>query len=421
MMNKVTDYNNLEEWFCKVANNEIKPSLVHLIGDVGVGKKTDVRNIIQEYGYRCININCIYDKDHSRFKKKTFVNELSHIVTNRNIEYYLTGKKDVVVIHNLHVITEKAFYDDMLKLNSDVEFVTPVICILNKNYISERFLSYMTKNCIVFNYPKKSQEELESILKEYGKQYGLKTIPNELINETFDSKGNIYALMRKCREYALTKCLSKNIYNSCKIDKNIVTKCFNDLCNQNESWTRKQDIIKSQGSLIRLLMPSHVFAGLDQDETKDLKESHEIASMCMKNLAAGELLSGTNNTIYASLLQCIYPTFKVQNTTIKSMVLSNCQSTSNMCVLPRLLYPHPEEQYIYILYYIIEAIELEQARKKIKDETEWNTWLPCLSKIGLNELQQKYLKIFSKYTISKKKVNRFLLRLHGAIPDVNTV
>ena len=73
MMNKVTDYNNLEEWFCKVANNEIKPSLVHLIGDVGVGKKTDVRNIIQEYGYRCININCIYDKDHSRFKKKTFV------------------------------------------------------------------------------------------------------------------------------------------------------------------------------------------------------------------------------------------------------------------------------------------------------------------------------------------------------------
>ena len=107
------------------------------------------------------------------------------IVTNRNIEFYLTGKKDVVVIHNLHVITEKAFYDDMLKLNSDVEFVTPVICILNKNYISERFLSYMTKNCIVFNYPKKSQEELESILKEYGKQYGLKTIPNELINETF--------------------------------------------------------------------------------------------------------------------------------------------------------------------------------------------------------------------------------------------
>ena len=98
------------------------------------------------------------------------------------------------------------------------------------------------------------------------------------------------------------------------------------------------------------------------------------------------------------------------------MVLSNCQSTSNM-YLPRILYPHPEEQYLYILYYIIEAIELEQARKKIKDETGWDNWLPALSKVGLNELQQKYLKIFKNYNISKKKVNRFLLRLHGAIPE----
>ena len=122
-MNKISNYINLEDWFCKVANNEIKPSLVHLIGDVGVGKKTDVRNIINKYGYRCININCIYDKDHSRFKKKTFVNELFHIVTNRNIEYYLTGKKDVVVIHNLHVITEKAFYDDMFERRPVFVFV----------------------------------------------------------------------------------------------------------------------------------------------------------------------------------------------------------------------------------------------------------------------------------------------------------
>ena len=125
------EYSNLGEWFKKVCNDEIKSSLVHLVGDVGVGKKTYVRNVIESYGYRCININCIYDKDHSCFKKKTFVNELSHIVTNRNIEYFLTGKRDVVVIHNLHVITEKSFYDDILKLNATVDFVTPVICILN--------------------------------------------------------------------------------------------------------------------------------------------------------------------------------------------------------------------------------------------------------------------------------------------------
>ena len=101
------EYSNLEEWFHKVSKKEIKPSLVHLVGDVGVGKKTYVKNIVENCGYRCININCIYDKDHSCFKKKAFVNELSHIVTNRNIEFFLTGKRDVLVIHNLHVITEK--------------------------------------------------------------------------------------------------------------------------------------------------------------------------------------------------------------------------------------------------------------------------------------------------------------------------
>tara|TARA_B100000965_G_C19603538_1_gene764614 strand:- start:32357 stop:33613 length:1257 start_codon:yes stop_codon:yes gene_type:complete len=411
------EYSNLGEWFKKVCNDEIKSSLVHLVGDVGVGKKTYVRNVIESYGYRCININCIYDKDHSCFKKKTFVNELAHIVTNRNIEYFLTGKKDVVIVHNLHVITEKAFYDDILKLNATVDFVTPVICILNKNYISERFLSYMTKNCIVFRHEKKTHEELKEILKDVCKSYGIKTVPKILIDEIDSLNGNIYALMRKCREYAFTGTLSRKTFHSCKIDKNIVTKCFTELCNENESWSRKQDIIKSQGSLIRLLMPSHVFAGLDNNEILTFKEKHKISSLCMKNMSVGESLNGTNNQIYASLLQCIYPTNKVQNTTIKSMVLSNCQSTSNMCTLPRLLYPHPDEQYLYILYYIIESIELEQARKKIKDETGWDQWLPALSKLGLNELQQKYLKIFSNYNISKKKVNRFLLRLHGAIPD----
>jgi len=415
------EYSNLEEWFQKVSKKEIKPSLVHLVGDVGVGKKTYVKNIVENCGYRCININCIYDKDHSCFKKKAFVNELSHIVTNRNIEFFLTGKRDVVVIHNLHVITEKSFFDDILKLNATVDFVTPVICILNKNYISERFLSYMTKNCIVFHQLKKTHEELQEILKELCEDYKIKEIPNELIEETHNVNGNIYALMRKCREYAFTGGLSNKLFHSCKIDKNIVTKCFTELCNENESWSRKQDIIKSQGSLIRLLMPSHVFAGLDNDDTKTFKERHEISRLCMKNMSVGESLSGANNQIYSSLLQCIYPTNKVQNTTIKSMVLSNCQSTSNMCTLPRILYPHPEEQYLYILYYIIEAIELEQARKKIKDETGWEHWLPALSKVGLNELQQKYLKIFQNYNISKKKVNRFLLRLHGAIPETVSI
>ena len=164
-------------------------------------------------------------------------------------------------------------------------------------------------------------------------------------------------------------------------------------------------------------MPNHVFSGLDEDTVRTFKEKHDIATKCMKHMSIGETVCGSNCSTYASLLQCIYPTNKVQITTIKSMVLSNCQSASSLSTLPRILYPHPEEQYLYILYYLVEAIELEQARKKYKDESNWSTWLPVLDKSCLNELQQKYFKILSKYNISKKKINRFLTRLNGSIPE----
>jgi hypothetical protein len=85
--------------------------------------------------------------------------------------------------------------------------------------------------------------------------------------------------------------------------------------------------------------------------------------------------------------------------------------------LSQILYPHPADQYVYILHYIINAIELEQCRKKYKDQTEWSTWLPCLDRKGLNELQHKYFKLFPNSSITKKKINRFLNRLVGTIPD----
>ena len=99
------------------------------------------------------------------------------------------------------------------------------------------------------------------------------------------------------------------------------------------------------------------------------------------------------------------------------MVLTNCQSTSNTCVLPRILFPFSDDQYIHILYYIVECIEIEQARKKTKDDSKWASWLPEISKVTLNELQQKHFKIIPKYHITKKKINRFVNRMNGTILD----
>lgn len=412
------DNNTLYNWFSEVAKNKIKPTLVYYIGDNGTGKKTHVNDIVEMNGYKAININCIYDKDHSRLKKKTFVSELSHIVTNRNIEFFLTGVRDIVIIHNLHVITDKGFFDDLMKVKNSVDFVTPVVCIINRNFISERFLTYITKGCFTFYHRHKTTDELKEIATSAFREYGINKMPKTFENKIVDCNGNIYHMLSQLRQYALTNDFQDDFENN-DTDKNIVTKCFSDLCSTKFSWSKKQEVIKSQGSLVRLLMPNHIFAGLDKDTTKTEEEKYNISINCMNMMSYGETVEGMNYPVFTTLLQCVYPTVLVRNPTIKSMVLSNCQSSSNMDTLPRLLTPHPDDQYIYIIYCLMESIELEQLRRKNKDDIEWTKWLPRISKSGLNELQQKHFKILNLHNITKKKINRFLSRIQCEIPETH--
>lgn len=412
----ICNQETLKEWFSGVATGKIEPTLVYYVGDIGTGKKTYIDEMVNLESYKCININCIYDKDHSRLKKKTFVSELSHIVTNRNIEYFLTGVKDIVVIHNLHVVTDKVFFDDLMTVKNTVKFVTPVVCILNKHFISERFLTYMTKGSSTFYHQQKTIDELTCIAAKVFKEYGIVSLPDKFQDKINKCDGNIYFLLTQVRQFALASRFCDD-HTSDKLDKNIVTKCFDDLCSTEFTWYKKQEIIKSQGSLVRLLMPNHIFCGLDKDDTKNPNDKFDIGLKCMETMAFGETVTGSNYAAFTSLLQCIYPTIQVQNSTIKSMVLSNCQSSSNMDTLPRLLYPHTDDQFIFIVYCIVESIELEQARKKTKDEIPWTQWLPRISKLGLNELQQKHFKILNTHNITKKKINRFLSRIRSPIPD----
>ena len=279
------NYNNLKEWLTKVSNNEEIPTLIHFIGSVGVGKKTYIEQITKELNYKCIHINCLYDKDHTYFKKKNFVTSLKHIVTNRNIEFLISGMKDIVVIHNLHVMHEKSFFDQLLKLKKEVKFVTPVICILNSNYISERFLTYITKDCIVFKQEPKSYEELLQILTNAVKEYNIEVTPNVLIESINECKGNIYSILTKVKQYSFTHNIITNENSkSNHFDKHIVSKCFTELCSKNIHLRRKHEIIKAQGSLIRLLMPNHVFQGLDINENYSFKEKIELSIKCMDYL-----------------------------------------------------------------------------------------------------------------------------------------
>tara|TARA_Y100000389_G_C17454236_1_gene516948 strand:- start:1318 stop:2574 length:1257 start_codon:yes stop_codon:yes gene_type:complete len=415
---RTTNYINIDinDWFCKLESHEISPSILFYIGEMGTGKKTKLNSLINHYGYTVSNMNWLHDKNHSVIKKKTFVHDLKHMISNRNIEYYLTGKKDIAVIHNSHIISDKGIFDAITCLNTEphVTFVTPVIFIINQTFVSERLLTHMTKSSYVCYHKKIDCETVEKIVREQVERFNGEM--NEEIHQIVQSfDGNVTKLKTNIRQYLITN-VNNQITGNLKSEKNIVFKCFDILCNENFKWQYKSKCIKPHESLIRLLMPNHVAKGLDANTEISIREKIKIAENCLRSLKNSECVIGKHINGFQTLLQSIYPTILVPNVTIKTMILSNCQSTSSNSSLERILHPYKKEQFALILKFIYDSIKIEQCRQKTNDTLEWNIWLPNISKCSLNELQQLHLKIFNEKVLTKKMVNRFFTRLSNVIP-----
>lgn len=411
---------DIDEWFYKIENKKISPSILFYIGEMGTGKKTKIQTLIKKYNYTVSHLNWLHNKNHSIIKKKFFIQDLKHIVSNRNIEYFLSGSKDIAIIHNSHTVTDKSLFDEVSLINNDqsINFVTPVIFIVNQSFVSERLLTHMTKTSLSAYHNILNREEVTKIVSNTLKLFKINKInPNiQKIIDNFD--GNIYALLTNLKQLVITNSLDENKLQVTKRnDKNIVLKCFEELCDENKSWNNKYKNIKPHESLIRLLMPNHIAKGLDTDEFKNKKEKVEISIKCIKSLLDSERSICKHISGFNSILQSVYPTTLIQRVSIKTMILSNCQSTSTNSKLKNFLQPHSNEQYSIILKFIAKSIEVEQSRSKCQDDLVWNSWLPNISKTNLNELQQTHFKIFKEHSITKKMVNRFVTRLSKVIPN----
>ena len=409
----------IDDWFLKIDKQEISPSILFYIGEMGTGKKTKINELIKTYDYTSSHLNWLHNKNHSIIKKKNFIQDLKHIVSNRNIEFFLSGKRDIVIIHNSHIVTDKSLFDEVSALNnnSSIVFVTPVIIIVNQSFVSERLLTHMTKSCYASYHKKLDIEVITRIVYNKLHCFNIKKIKPEVqeIIDNFD--GNIFSLNTKIKQFIITNTSHSNTQITKKNDKNIVLKCFEELCNPNLKWSEKYKRIKPHESLIRLLMPNHIAKGMDNEEHKTKRDKLEIALKCIGSLLNSEKIIGKNINGFTSLLQSIHPTTLIQNVTIKTMILSNCQSTSTNSNLKRILEPHSNDQYALILKFIAKSVEYEQGRSKCYDELDWNSWLYNISKSNLNELQQTHLKIFKEHSITKKMVNRFVTRLSKVIPN----
>ena len=79
--------------------------------------------------------------------KRTFVQELKYLMSHQGIEYFLENRKKLIIIHNMHILRDKKFLDEIFDLVDIPGVITPILCIFNKNFISERLQSHISKKC----------------------------------------------------------------------------------------------------------------------------------------------------------------------------------------------------------------------------------------------------------------------------------
>ena len=409
----------MEEWFDKWFNNKEgnKRSIAHFIGKSGIGKKTFIKSLIEKNNIAQIDINCLYDKSHYSMNKRTFVQELKYLMTHRGIEYFLHKKPKLIIIHNMHILRDKKFLDDIFDLTENNNVLSPILCIFNKDFISERLQSHISKKCDIFFMEAHNTYYLKEIIRKKSIEINFDISEKNIHNLSYSCDGNIHLLLLHWKEHIICKSLLFNNIENNSIEQdesmNVIEKSFRILCNKNIHWNDKMDVVKTNGSLLKLLMSTHVFGGLDKDDSKTFSEKINISLDCMKHLSKGETLSSSSSTRDLLLfLQWFYPTYKVQIITIKTMTLPNFPSTTNLPIT-RLL-PFPPEDILYIAHYFIELFSKNLKNDKICSKNIIK-YYPNFTKDLAYELNTTHFKIFPRKDITKKGINRFFKNLHPEI------
>jgi hypothetical protein len=433
---------DIDSWFDHTYKQKIKKhSIIHFIGDAGIGKKKKIYELAKSYNVNTLDINCIHGKSHLDIKKKEFTAEIKYIITHKNIEFYLTGKETLLVIHNLHIIRDKLFLDELFDLNSTPNISSSIICIFNKMFISERLISHISKKCTAFYMLKKCKHELRNILEENHKLHinlNFIHLSEKFIDHAIEtSNGNIYSLLIAWKKHILISldtepCLfldfqdNENDYGNDGNDyendykentKTLIGNCFEKLCDKNIPFYKKIDLTKIYSSLLKLLMSKHICNGLDRISIPFV-DKLKLCKNMMTSLSKGDSIQGKYNLNYATILQCIYPTFVIDNSTIKSLILPSYPSTSNNQVVR--IYPHHPEQgifiYVFLIKYLTVIFDNHTASKKMKKNEDhfllkniqdWKNIILNFDNNLVYESTLKYYKLFPNYTISKKKINRF--------------
>ena len=346
----------------------------------------------------------------------------------------MSGRKSVILIHNLHTFRDKAFLDQLFDLNLLKNIESPVICIFNKLLISERLISHICKKCLAIYILPNSFDELKSILIQYHKKHNFdeSILTDRFIQDSVSScQGNIHKLFILWKYFILNYGTRHEPIHDEFINrdhqyqepyqedqensKSLICSFFDILCKKDVPFYKKIDTIKIYGSLLKLLMNTHICSGL---MILDMPHSDRL-KMCihlMKYLSMGDTIKGIFNINFSHILQCIIPTYLVNVITIKSLILPSFPSTSyNQIVRIR---PHHPDQALFISLFMIKYFlcvfdynvkkkNIQESQLLLNSMNKWRTVIESFDKEFIHEINLKFFKLFPQYIISKKKSNKF--------------
>ncbi|UOG94080.1 hypothetical protein MKD35_39 [Aureococcus anophagefferens virus] len=329
--------------------SNIEKKIVFFTGRDGVGKKYKISHLAKKYNIKTIDLDPLYNKHHIHFKKKCFFDKLKEIACKKNITSFFQNQDEVIVVHNCHCF-DKAFFES---LNSLSKIHIPIICIINTSLISERFTSFITKNSKNFNL-QMSFDFIHKFIKKLDSK-----ISNEEANEIIKHcNGNLIRIKNIILQKRITNTIDNSNKSIIKIDKHVVSNSFKILCDPNLNWIDKNDILKSQSSLFRMLIPNHICSGLD--EFKNCKEKNiEIAINCFKKLKRSEIVESFQ---YSNILRFIFPTICVQNQTIKHISMTASNSNENIRI-------ESDEHNMYLSYNLLKCFEKDLKYDKLNEDS----------------------------------------------------
>lgn len=280
-------------------------SCIFINGNSGIGKTFAINNICKELDLYIINIdsfNCCSSAQLSDLLFKNFVSSLIQILTNNT-------QKKVIIIDDFDILLSLdntiniSLYNFIFNNTGKLKHI-PIICIINYN-IGKK-LGDIKKKCVLFDFPKMTDNEILEILKLYKSDIKIKDIQKLTINPNFNLSNAI-------------RMVTNTYYNH---NDDILV--IDDLYSNNFNRNNLRRIISKEQWIIPLNFHENLIIELYNNRRGIKKEKEIFYKNFLLNLCYFDVIMNKNNEIGIEFFICIIQgLFNIQNKKLKNSRLNN--------------------------------------------------------------------------------------------------